>query len=145
MSCVMVINWLGRTDKKLSDCERALPFNQSFSHYINQMKHHSVNDVTLSLYPYSFDLFRCVVETLWREVYVVHHWLIPGQLVKDQGQLPHVYCGAAIGGPWGTLHHRVCHMYHEPSMAELGMVCRVEKVGFWKIDFRHCVYFMSVR
>ena len=36
-------------------------------------------------------------------------------------------------------------LYHEPSMTEVGTVCRVEKVGFWKIYFRHCVYFRSVR
>ena len=58
MPCLKVINWFGRTDKKLSSCKRASPFNQSISHDINQMKHHSVKDVTVSLYPYSFDLHR---------------------------------------------------------------------------------------
>ncbi|KAK3803190.1 hypothetical protein RRG08_024103 [Elysia crispata] len=38
-------------------------------------------------------------ETLWREVCVVQHWLVLGQLVKCQGQSPHMHCGAAIGGP----------------------------------------------
>ena len=66
------------------------------------MKHHSIKDVTVSLYPYSFDLHRRGGETLWREVCVVQHWLVPGQLVKGEGQLPHMHCGAAIGGPWGT-------------------------------------------
>ena len=33
----------------------------------------------------------------------------------------------------------------EPSMTEVGMVSRVEEVGFWKIDFRQCFYFRSVR
>ena len=73
------------------------------------MKHHSVKDVTVSLYPYSFNLLRCGGATLWREICVVQHWLVPGQLVKGEGQSPHMHCGAAIGGPWGTLHHIVCH------------------------------------
>ena len=63
------------------------------------MKHHSVKDATVSLYPYSFNLLRCGGETLWREVCVVQHWLLPGQLVKCEGQSPHMHCGAAIGGP----------------------------------------------
>ena len=63
------------------------------------MKHHSVKDVTVSLYPYSFNLLRCGGETLWREVCVIQHWLVPGQLVKGEGQSPHMHCGAAIGGP----------------------------------------------
>ena len=54
-------------------------------------------------------LLRCGGETLWREVGVVQHWLVPGQLVKGEGQLAHMHCGPAIGGPWGTLHHIVCH------------------------------------
>ena len=36
-------------------------------------------------------------------------------------------------------------LYDEQSMTEVRTVCRVEKVRFWKIDFRHCVYFRSVR
>ena len=35
-------------------------------------------------------------------------------------------------------------LHQEPSVTEVVMICRVEKVGFWKIDFRHCVYFRSV-
>ena len=93
------INWLGRTDKKLSNCKRALPFNQSITHYNNQMKHHSVLDVTVSLYPYSFHLLRRVGETLWREVCNVHHLLVPGQLAQGQGQSAHMHFGAARGGP----------------------------------------------
>ena len=81
------------------------------------MKHHSIKDVTVSLYPYSFNLLRCGGETLWREVCVVQHWLVPGQLVKGEGQSQHMYCGPAIGGPWGTLHHRV---YHTVPLAKYG-------------------------
>ena len=66
------------------------------------MKHHSVKDVTVSLYPYSFDLLRRGGETLWRDVCVVQHWLVPGQLVKGERQSPQMHCGSAIGGPWGT-------------------------------------------
>ncbi|KAK3754411.1 hypothetical protein RRG08_030636 [Elysia crispata] len=43
---------------------------------------------------------RHVGETLWREVCVVHHCLVPGQLVQGQGQSPHMHCGAARGGPY---------------------------------------------
>ena len=63
------------------------------------MKHHSVKDVTVSLYPHSFDLHRRGRETLWRDVCVVQHWLVPGQLVKGEGQSQHMHCGPAIGGP----------------------------------------------
>ena len=40
--------------------KRAIPINQVISHYRNQMKDHSVNDATVSLYSYSFDLPRRV-------------------------------------------------------------------------------------
>ena len=40
--------------------KKAIPINQIISHYRNQMKDHSVNDVTVSLYSYSFDLPRRV-------------------------------------------------------------------------------------
>ena len=37
-------------------------------------------------------------------------------------------------------------LYQEPRLIEVGIVLsRVEEVGFWKTDFRHCVYFTSVR
>ena len=31
---------------------------------------------------------------------MVHHCVVPGQLVQGQGQLPHMHCGAARGGPY---------------------------------------------
>ncbi|KAK3792318.1 hypothetical protein RRG08_007393 [Elysia crispata] len=43
---------------------------------------------------------RHVGETLWREVCLVHHCLVPGQLVQGQEQSPHMHCGAARGGPY---------------------------------------------
>ncbi|KAK3759964.1 hypothetical protein RRG08_031498 [Elysia crispata] len=43
---------------------------------------------------------RHVGETLWREVCVVHHCLVPGQLIQGQGQSPYMHCGAARGGPY---------------------------------------------
>ena len=46
--------------KKNLKKKKAIPINQIISHYRNQMKDHSVNDVTVSLYSYSFDLPRYV-------------------------------------------------------------------------------------
>ena len=78
------------------------------------MKHHSFKDVTVLLYHSSFDLLRRGGETLWREVCVVHHWLVPGQLAQGQGQSPNMHCRAATGGPLGTLDNTV---YHTASSA----------------------------
>ena len=35
-------------------------------------------------------------------------------------------------------------LYQKPRVTEVGMVSRMEEVEFWKIDFRHRVYFRSV-
>ena len=49
----------------------------------------------------------------------------------------------ALKGPFIT---ESTILHQEPRLTEVGMVVsRVEEVGFWKIDFRHCVYFKSVR
>ena len=54
-------NWLGKRKQKIFlFLKKAIPINQIISHYRNQMKDHTVNDVTVSLYSYSFDLPRCV-------------------------------------------------------------------------------------
>ena len=60
MPCPKVINWLGKRKQKIFlFLKKAIPINQIISHR-NQMKDHSVNDVTVSLYSYSFDLPRRV-------------------------------------------------------------------------------------
>ena len=54
--------------------------------------------------------------------------------------------GSAEGGLKGPFITKSTILHQEPRLKEVGMiVSRVEDVEFWKIDFRHCVYFRSVR
>ena len=117
MPCLKVINWLGRTDKKLSNCKRALPYNQCISHYNNQMKHHSFKDVTVSLYPYSFDLLRRGGETLWREVCVISiGWYLDTS--KRWRTIATYALWSSYRKPLRDTESII--LYHEPRMTELG-------------------------
>ena len=72
-------------------------------------------------------------DTLWKEVRVVHYWLVPGQLLS-----PHMHSKSAEGRRQVTVPSSQSTILHqEPRLTEVGMVVsRVEEMRFWKVDFR---------
>ena len=72
--------------------------------------------------------------------------LVAEQLVQSQEQSPHMHRGLVEESLKVTFITESTILHQEPRLSKVGMVVnRVEEMGFWKMDFRHCVYFRSVR
>ena len=92
-------------------------------------------------------IFQAYKQTLYGKKYV---WFIIGRYPDNWYRVKnnrHIWTVDQLKeGLKGLFITESTILHQEPRLTKVGMVVsRVEEMGFWKIDFRHWVYFRSVR